>query len=135
MTLLFMLLLAVGVVALPAILRWYIAYTGKSAAIYARLLYTLWVCAAPAFAALFCLGRLLRNIDGGQVFVEQNVSLLRLISWCCLAVAGVFLVAAFYYVISLLLGILAAFMGLILRVVKNVIARAVELQRENDLTV
>jgi hypothetical protein len=135
MTIVFLALLIAGTLGMPAILRWYIGYSGKDGDIYPRLLYTLWSSAIPAFAALICLGRLLRNIAGGRVFVDQNVKLLRFLSWCCFAAAGIFLVMSFYYVTGLLVVISAAFMGLILRVVKNVIAQAVELKQENDLTV
>jgi hypothetical protein len=135
MTILFLLLTLAVIPGLPSILSWYIGYAGKNSEIYHRLLYTLWAATIPALAALICLGRLLKNIDRGQIFVRHNVKLLRILSWCCFAAAGVFLVTSLYYVTGLLIVISASFMGLILRVVKNVIAQAVELKEESDLTV
>ncbi|MDR1205039.1 MAG: DUF2975 domain-containing protein [Peptococcaceae bacterium] len=135
MTSLFLLLVTAGALGMPLILNWYIGYAGKNSDIYLRLLYTLRISAIPAFIALICLGRLLKNIDGGQIFVSRNVRLLRILSWCCFTAAGIFLVMTFNYVTGLFVVISAAFMGLILRVVKNVIAQAIELKQENDLTV
>jgi hypothetical protein len=95
-----------------------------------------YACCVPAFAALLKLDRLLANIRRSQVFVPQNVKALRAISWHCfaealiLAVAGASLATIFFAPM-----LAAAFFGLILRVVKNVIDAAVELKTENDFTI
>jgi hypothetical protein len=133
--LLFLVLLTAGALSLPLLLKWYVGYAGKSAAITTPALISLWACVPPAFIALLSLGRLLKNISREQVFVRGNIRALRAISWCCFAVAFVFLCFFFYYILGLIIAILAAFMGLILRIVKNVFQQAVELKEENDLTV
>ena len=91
--------------------------------------------AVPGAVALAALWRLLKNISGGAVFVAGNVKLLRLLSWCCIAAGLVCLVSAFYYLPFLLLSAAAAFVGLMLRVVKNAFAEAVEIKNENDFTI
>ena len=65
---------------------------------------------------------LLRNISEGEVFIPENVSILRLLSWCCIAAGLVRLFSALYYMPFLIVSAAAAFVGLILRVVKNVFA-------------
>ena len=90
---------------------------------------------APAAAALYGLWRLLRNISEGEVFIPENVSILRLLSWCCIAAGLVCLFSALYYMPFLIVSAAAAFVGLILRVVKNVFAEAVRLKDENDYTI
>ena len=42
-----------------------------------------YACAVLAFAALFFLNKLLSNIKNGKVFIDENVSLIRILSWCC----------------------------------------------------
>ena len=91
--------------------------------------------AVPAAAALYGLWRLLRNISEGEVFIPENVSILRLLSWCCIAAGLVCLFSALYYMPFLIVSAAAAFVGLILRVVKNVFAEAVRLKDENDYTI
>ena len=135
MVALFLLMLAAGCPGLPWLLRWYIGYTAKSGLAQVPVLASLWACAAPAFIALVQLGKMLNNIARDKVFVRDNIRALRLISWCCFAVAAVFVCFFFAYVLGLILAILAAFAGLVLRVVKNVFEQAVELKEENDLTV
>ena len=135
MTALFLSLLTAGAFGLPQLLRLYITFSGKSQLSMRPLSITLWVCVIPAFLALIRLGRMLKNITFGRVFVGDNVSALRTISWCCYLVSLIFFCFTFYYVLGLLLAILAAFMGLILRVLKNVFEQAIELKEENDLTI
>lgn len=91
--------------------------------------------AFPAYAALWQLYRLLRNISRGQVFVAVNVRCLRIISWCCFAAAVIFFFSGFYSTSWIVLFVAAVFGGLIMRVVKNVFAAAVALQDDQDLTI
>ncbi len=88
-----------------------------------------------AGAMLVLLYRLLYFIGLGQVFTVKNVGLLRGISWCCFVGAAICAASTFYYALWGLVGLAAAFVGLIVRVVKNVMAQAVCLKEENDFTV
>jgi hypothetical protein len=124
--------------ALPQLLRGYFHYTALPS--YASpypltLLISLYLCCLPTLAALLCLDRLLRNIKNEQVFIRLNVKLLRVISWCCFAVALILLIAAWNYIFLILLSVMFGLFGLILRVVKNVIEEAVNLKTENDYTI
>ncbi|MDR0350034.1 MAG: DUF2975 domain-containing protein [Coriobacteriales bacterium] len=90
----------------------------------------------PAFVALFSLDRLLAAIKRDEVFTEGNVRYLRIISWACFAAAFVLLAGSLVlHILFLALAILAIFFGVVLRVVKNLFAAAVELQDENNYTI
>ena len=105
----------------------------------------------PVLMAFFNLCGLLKAVKGREVFVPANVRRLRTISWACFLVAFLFLATdliwafcsedgqASFRIDPLLLffamAVLSAFMGLILRVVKNVFEAAVQLKTENDLTI
>ncbi|MBS4008122.1 MAG: DUF2975 domain-containing protein [Clostridium sp.] len=89
----------------------------------------------PAALLLYSLFRLLRHISARQMFLPENVDLLRRISWSCFAGSAVCFISTLYYFPWLLVAIPAGFMGLIVRVIKNVVALGVELQREADYTV
>ena len=96
-----------------------------------------YLAAIPAYIMLISLGKLLYNIGRAEVFCSKNVKYLSVISWCCIAtgviafVGGIYL----YYFWLILIAVLAAFVGLILRVVKNVMALAYEIKQENDFTI
>ena len=93
-------------------------------------------CCVPAVLyALSCMERLVRNILKEDVFVAQNVRFLRRIRWCCAAVSGICLPAAFFYPPLIFMTTIMAFLALAVSVVKNVMAAAVEIREENDLTV
>ena len=89
----------------------------------------------PAAVVLFCLHRLLRNISEEEVFIQENVRSLRIMSWCLIAAALVYLVGSLFDWYLVVFAAAAACVGLILRVVKNVFAQAVELKNENDFTI
>ena len=88
-----------------------------------------------AYTTLYCLIKLLFNIKKQEIFIIRNVTYLRIISWCCFAVALITLIGGFFYIPFLLIGVAAAFVGLMLRVVKNVMQNAVEIKEENELTI
>lgn len=92
-------------------------------------------CAVLAYITLYSLLRLLFNIKKDQIFIPGNVKYLRHISWCCFAVAGITLVGGVFYIPFSAVAVAAAFMGLMLRVVKNVMQSAVEIREENELTI
>lgn len=97
-------------------------------------------CAVLAYVTLYNLIRMLYSIHDNQVFIQPNVARLRRISWCCFGVAAVTLVVGVlpynpFTTPFLLVAVAAAFVGLMLRVVKNVMERAVEIREENELTI
>ena len=96
---------------------------------------TIYLGSMPAALLLYSLFRLLQRISARQMFLQENVDLLRRISWSCFAGSAVCFVSTLYYFPWLLVAVPAGFMGLIVRVVKNVVALGVELQREADYTV
>lgn len=94
------------------------------------------------YIALICLDKLLKNVKSDLVFDNKNVNLLRIISYACFY-AGFVGLTSFVVVLALdfmfeTLIVLACgemFMGLVVRVVKNIFERAIEIKEENDLTV
>lgn len=96
------------------------------------------------YTALICIDKLLSNIKKDIVFDLKNVKLLRIISWSCFFAATVCLLAFVIITLSsdytvglglLLITAGAVFMGLILRVIKNVFEAAIKIKTENDLTI
>ena len=79
---------------------------------------------------------LLLRVKAGKVFTSESVGLIRGISWGCYLVSGVFCGLSVYFTfVALLVAFVAAFLGLCLRVVKNVNEEATEIKSENELTV
>ena len=92
-------------------------------------------CAGFAYITLYSLLRLLFYIRQGQVFIMENVRYLQRVSWCCFAVAAITTMGGLQYMPYFFTAVAAAFVGLMLRVVKNVIENAVEIKMENELTI
>ena len=92
-------------------------------------------CAVFAYITLYSLLRLIFNIKKQEIFIYANVRYLRVISWCCFAVAAITFVGGFFYLPFCFVAVAAAFVGLMLRIVKNVMQNAVEIKAENELTI
>ena len=95
----------------------------------------LYTCSFPAYYVLYALHRLLKNVASGQVFVSDNVQLLRRCSWCLLSAAAICLVGVIWLRVLLVIVASASFIGLIVRVVMNVFEKAIAMKEELDLTV
>ncbi|HYE83174.1 MAG TPA: DUF2975 domain-containing protein [Clostridia bacterium] len=120
----------------PWLVRWFLDFSradliGKEA----FFLSTIYAGSVPAAVLLFCLYRLLHHIEIEQVFITTNVEYLRRISWSCFAGSIICIASTPYYFPWIFVAVAAAFMGLIVRVIKNIIAQAVELKNESELTI
>ena len=119
---------------IPVMARWY-DDVSMTPPIFLPLCICLYLSAGQGLVVLLTLGRLLHNLNRDRIFVTQNVTCLWIISWCCFGISLVFLGLAWFRSLGLLVAFAAAFFGLILRVLKNVFARAVTLQEEADYTI
>ena len=126
---------AVGALfCIPVMTEWYDAVSGR-APIRLQLTTALYLSDVLAMLGLWELLAMLRYIAAQKIFVSENERCLRVISWCCFAVAGIWAVLGIWRQIALVVAFIAVFAGLIVRVVKNLVAMAVTLREENDYTI
>lgn len=100
------------------------------------------LCLALAYAilgvtilAVIMMFLLLTRVYQGKVFTARSVGYIRGVSWCCFLLCLFFGILGKYFQLSIVVALAAVFLGLSLRVVKNVIEEATEIKMENDLTV
>lgn len=93
------------------------------------------ICDAFALVAVAALHKLLSNISKDEVFIAQNPHCLRVISWCCVFAGLTMVFFSLWKFEFLFTAFFAMFLGLIIRVVKNVFEKAIELKSENDFTI
>ena len=117
------------------LLVWYSHVRGLAWQICTAILVGFYLCTPAVFYALWCIEKLLSNILREAVFVMDNVRFIRRIRWCCAAVSAICLVTGMVYPPLIFLAVIMAFLAMVVSVVKNVMAAAVELREENDLTV
>ena len=79
--------------------------------------------------------KLLQNLGRGKVFNEENVRLLTRVSWCCAAAAFICALGFVVYTPFLIPVAAAGFMALIVRIVRNVFQKALEMKNELDLMI
>ena len=92
--------------------------------------------AVPAgWGAIIILYKILLNVDKGNVFEEENVKSLSILSWLCIYVGVLSGFASLRFMMFIIVSISALFIGLIVRVVRNIISKAIEIKEDNDLTI
>lgn len=128
-------LICLLVFAMPALLNWYQQLRSLGPWGAAAILAGFYCCVPVVLYALFCIDRLIGNILAEQVFILNNVRFIRRIRWCCAGVSLICLPASVFYPPLCFLAVIMAFLALVVSVVKNVMAAAVEIREENDLTV
>ena len=94
-----------------------------------------YVMVTVAFVAVILLFFLLREILLERVFCSKTTRLIAAISWCCFAEGLLFLLIGIFFQLAFGVAIAACFVGLCLRVVKNVIEEATRIKSENDFTI
>lgn len=131
-------------VFLPRILRLYVqvVYTPDLAAtpnlmdrIPIRLWIIMYVGIAVAYLADGAMLVLLRRVRREEVFTDDSVACLRILSWCCFIEALCFFFVGCYFRFSYAVAFAAFFIGAALRVVKNVVEEATAIKAENDFTI
>ena len=106
------------------------------------LIYPFYLVVPAGYTALICLDKIMSNLKKEIVFDKRNIRLLNIITYCCLYAAAVgtvsFVVIAVIYksietVILLAMG--EAFMALVIRVISDIMKKAIEIKEDNDLVV
>lgn len=135
-------LLIVWLFTFPRFFNWfYVIYHGLSAEnaqtlkVIKLVVPTFYCCAPFAGISLYMLIRLLLNIVKGKIFIKQNVTSLRFISYCCYACFVITVISGIRYFPLFIIAFSMAVVGTLLRVVQNIMHSAVEIKEENDLTV
>ena len=119
----------------PGLLEWYQGLRPLGLHGAAAVFFGFYLCVPVVLYALWCIDRLVSNVLAEKIFIQANVRYIRRIRWCCAGVSLICLPAAFFYQPLIFMVVIMAFLALVVSVVKNVIAAAVALQEENDLTI
>ena len=90
---------------------------------------------APILLAFYGLHKMLSNIQQGLIFSVQNTASLRLVSWACFFAAMFLLIAAFKWPVLIFASGVIGFLGLFVRVIKNMLSEAIVIKEENDFTI
>lgn len=78
---------------------------------------------------------LLFRVRAELVFTSESISLIRVISWGAVILGLAFFALGWYFIISFFVAFACIFLGICIRIVKNVIEKATEIKAENDYTI
>ncbi|MBE6741233.1 MAG: DUF2975 domain-containing protein [Ruminococcaceae bacterium] len=106
------------------------------------LIFPFYAVVPAGYIALICLDKIMGNILSDIVFDSRNVKLMNIVTACCLYASAVGLIS--YIIIAIiyksietviLLSMGEAFVALVVRVLRNVMKKAIEIKEDNDLVV
>ena len=120
---------------LPTILPWYQQYRVLLEIEQTALTAAFYCCSVVVLFALWKLDALLRNIRLGEVFIRENVRLIRCVQWCCALTALICVPATVCYYPLVFMTVVMGFLSLVVCVVTQVMDAAVTIREENDLTI
>ena len=127
--------LAVMVFLLPALLEHYTDLWSFTQAERTGIAVAYYICLLLIMPALWNIDKLLRNILARNVFIRDNVTRIRRICWYCAGVGVVCISAAHLFFPLYFLAVIMFFLALVVNVIKDVMAAAVSIREENDLTI
>lgn len=116
------------------ILKFYINLRGYNN-ITINLLFSFYLCILIGFYILIILMKLIKNIENNNVFTKENIKHLRYLSWASFIISIICFISSFYFYLWIFAFFVSFFMGMILRVIKNVFEQAIIIKEENDFTV
>ena len=93
---------------IPVIAEWYDAVSGKEP-IRMQLTAGMYLSDFLALIALWALMRMLSNIAAQRIFEHANEQCMRLISWCCFGVTGIWTVIGYWRPLAFLVAFIALF--------------------------
>ena len=120
---------------MPRLVRWYGTIRPLEVWSLQAICIGFYLCAGPVLLALWHIDRLLRSILAREIFIRENVRHIRLICRCCALVSLICLPVSFFYPPLIFLTVIMIFLSMMVNVLKNVMAAAVELREESDLTI
>ena len=129
-----LLLLALDLGCVP-IVRWFAALRHMNEVSRRGFLAVLLLCSVFGWIVLGAMWRLLSNLRKALVFTRANIRLLHIVSLCCAAAALLCIGGSCFYLPYLLAAAAAGFMALIVRIVRNVFQKALDMKDELDLTI
>ncbi len=125
-----MMLLVAAVIALPSFITWYVEVKGRDQNLPAIVMLTCYPCAPFVGMALISVQKMLKCILSGIIFGDKNIRALKTLSFCCLGISLITLVAGIFYKPFFVVCLVMAFCSLSVKVIKEIFE--FELQSRRD---
>lgn len=134
LTYVFMILLVIGMIALPMLVTWYVEYKGREASLPTTIMLTLYPCAPFAAVWLWSLRNVIKGVLDGTTFSVKTAKELKKICWCSFGIMAIMIFSGQYYLPFFVCAMCAGFIGLILMVIKNIIEENTAAEEISDST-
>jgi len=117
---LFLVLLVLVAFFLPFLVTWYVEYAGRLESLATTIMVTCYPCAPFTGLILFYLRKVLKNIEKKDDKNPDNKKYLKYMSFCCIIVAIITLIAGVFYLPFFLVAGTFLFLALLIFVFRNI---------------
>ncbi len=117
---LFLVLLILVAFFLPFLVTWYVEYAGRLESLATTIMVTCYPCAPFTGLILFYLRKVLKNIEKKDDKNPDNKKCLKYMSFCCIIVAIITLIAGGFYLPFFLVAGTFLFLALLIFVFRNI---------------
>jgi len=129
-------LVVVLMFAAPALTKTYLELVATHAqSYYAVVLLLAYAALAVAAIALCTLINLLKTVAHGEIFSTTSYKIMTVLAVCCFLEMLVFLLLGYFFLLSYVISFAVLLVGVLLLVLRCVLAEAAEIKAENDYTV
>ncbi len=122
----FFAILVIFSACLPWMVSWYVEVMHRSQTLATTILVTCYPCAPIAAALLLFLRKLIKNTQKEALISEKNITQLKKMSFCCIFIAIITLIAGKFYLPFLIVGATFAFLSLLLFTLKGLFEKELE---------
>ena len=119
----------------PWIVQFYIDTFNRVNVPVTELLVCFYCCVPFCYVALTVLLGMLLNLRKNRVFTRGNILRMRILSWCSFAIAAICLIGGIWYLPFIIVGGAIGFIGIIIRVIKAMLACGFEMKNDQELTI
>lgn len=109
----FLVILLLFTIFLPILVTWYVETMQRPASLPATILVTCYPCVPFAGACLLLIRKLLKYALEGKLFSEESVRCFKRLSYCCIAIAVITIIAGKFYLPFFIVGATFAFLSLL----------------------
>ncbi len=99
------------------------------------LLICMYITSVPTFYLLINVYKLIKNIEINKIFDSENIDFLNKASISCFIISLISLAFMYFWTSLVIIIVSAIFLGLIIRVVRDIFKRAIMMKDELDLTI
>ncbi len=120
LTTIFIILIFSVAVFLPMLVTWYVQKANRLESLATTIMVTCYPCAPFTILSLLYLRKVLKNILNKQYFTDDNIKSLKYMSFCCIIIAVITVIAGRFYLPFFIVAATFLFLSLLIFIFRSI---------------